>query len=387
METVVPLSTILPTENLAVVLDHPSTTPILSSTNPYPITVLPSQIAWYSEESPSSSSSSSLTTTDENINNHGPLSPEEIKLYETNGCLLVRNVFTPDELQRLQTYANEIQNWPRKDILNEPNAYTRHSETILITVPASSTPVDGTLIHTTGSSTLPNDANDSPLNSPSSSASSSSAVVRQRVICRVENFIPYHDSLAELVQTKVQPLVSQLFQEEAVLYKEKINYKLPGGGGYAPHYDGPSAAALNLASMFITAQIAIDDQTIETGCLYGVVPKASRTPPIMQEADKDGDPDITGRAGAIPPEIAATFPWQPLEAPAGSVLLFDHYFPHRSPPNRSTSIRRTGYFIYNAESEGDHHELYYYLMSEARRKYAMENYGSSNSSVISDHIS
>ena len=36
----------------------------------------------------------------------------------------------------------------------------------------------------------------------------------------------------------VQPVMcSDLFAEQAIIYKEKVNYKLPGGAGFAPHQD------------------------------------------------------------------------------------------------------------------------------------------------------
>ena len=35
----------------------------------------------------------------------------------------------------------------------------------------------------------------------------------------------------------MQGIVSQLFGEEAVLYKEKINFKLPSGEEFKPHQD------------------------------------------------------------------------------------------------------------------------------------------------------
>src|SRR5580765_4240120 len=48
-------------------------------------------------------------------------------------------------------------------------------------------------------------------------------------LCRTENFVPFHRELRALLQHG--PMVdaaSQLLGQGAVLYKEKINYKLPG---------------------------------------------------------------------------------------------------------------------------------------------------------------
>eukprot|EP01035_Chromulina_nebulosa_P020292 gene20292-26340_t len=61
-------------------------------------------------------------------------------------------------------------------------------------------------------------------------------------------------------------VVSQLFNDHAVLFKEKINFKLPGGAGFAAHQDTP--AYINMGTSHITAMIAIDPCTIANGCLY-----------------------------------------------------------------------------------------------------------------------
>ncbi len=60
-------------------------------------------------------------------------------------------------------------------------------------------------------------------------------------LCRSENLIPFHDGLrAFLTAGPMLETATALLGEPAVLYKEKINYKLPGGAGYAPHQDAPA---------------------------------------------------------------------------------------------------------------------------------------------------
>ena len=57
---------------------------------------------------------------------------------------------------------------------------------------------------------------------------------------------------------------SALLGEPAVLYKEKVNYKLPGGAGYAPHQDAP---AYPFVAKHVSCLVAIDDAGIDNGCL------------------------------------------------------------------------------------------------------------------------
>jgi hypothetical protein len=130
---------------------------------------------------------------------------------------------------------------------------------------------------------------------------------------------------------------------------------------------------VGLATSFITAQVAIDDQTAENGCILGVIPKhlcpvELATTVISHKAG--GDPDLDGRAGAIRPEVASSLPWQYLPCEAGSLFLFNHWFPHYSEGNKSAATRRTAYFLYNAASEGDLHECYARLMCDTRARFA-----------------
>ena len=60
--------------------------------------------------------------------------------------------------------------------------------------------------------------------------------------------------------------VSELFGEPAVLFKDKINFKLPGGDGFAAHQDAQAGWDV-YAPLHITAMIAIDATTAENGSL------------------------------------------------------------------------------------------------------------------------
>lgn len=53
-----------------------------------------------------------------------------------------------------------------------------------------------------------------------------------RQLCRTENFTPYHEGVLQLVLSeKLIGVLETLIKEPVVIFKEKINYKLPGGGG------------------------------------------------------------------------------------------------------------------------------------------------------------
>ena len=48
------------------------------------------------------------------------------------------------------------------------------------------------------------------------------------------------------------------------LYKEKLNWKYPGGAGYAAHQDAPAYAQI---SQHCTCLLSVDASTVHNGCL------------------------------------------------------------------------------------------------------------------------
>ncbi len=84
-------------------------------------------------------------------------------------------------------------------------------------------------------------------------------------LCRSEHFLEAHAGLRELLSTgPVVEVAGVLLGEPAVLYKEKVNYKLPGGAGYSPHQDAP---AYPMIDRHVSAMIAVDDADDENGGL------------------------------------------------------------------------------------------------------------------------
>ncbi|BAN04362.1 putative oxygenase [Ilumatobacter coccineus YM16-304] len=163
-------------------------------------------------------------------------------------------------------------------------------------------------------------------------------------LARTEHFATVHPELGALIlDGPISRAGEQLLGEPVVLYKEKINHKLPGGAGFAPHQD---AAAYRFVGTHLTCMVAIDDATIDNGCLDVV---AGCHHELIVD---DGD-------GCLPPSAERALTWQPVEMRAGDVLWFHSRTPHRSGPNTSTSSRRALFLTYNAAADGDLRSAYY----------------------------
>ena len=168
-----------------------------------------------------------------------------------------------------------------------------------------------------------------------------------RLLCRVEAFLPYHDGMRTLLlRPDLMACLAELFGEPAVLFKEKINFKLPGGAGFAAHQDAPAFTSFG-QTWHVTAMLSIDAATPENGCLE-IVDGFARQETLDQADD-----------GTLAPAVVDRLVWRPLATDPGDVVLFDSYVPHRSGPNRTAAPRRAVYVTYNPASQGDHGAAYY----------------------------
>ncbi|KAH7400303.1 hypothetical protein BKA64DRAFT_622965 [Cadophora sp. MPI-SDFR-AT-0126] len=168
----------------------------------------------------------------------------------------------------------------------------------------------------------------------------------ERVLCRTENFANTHQGFGALLRgTKLLGILKQLNGDEMLLFKEKINFKLAGSGGFQPHVDrtgyGDFKQLQHLAIL-----IAADDATSLNGCLEIVEGSHKMDVPI-------------GSDNCITPEWVAAQKWVHVEMKAGEMMIFGSSLAHRSGPNASTKDRRALYATYNSKSEGNLHDAYY----------------------------
>lgn len=166
-----------------------------------------------------------------------------------------------------------------------------------------------------------------------------------RVLSRIENFCPFHDAMnALLTGARVMAALEQLFGEPAVLFKDKINFKMPGSAGFEPHQD-VQAGWDRYADVHISMLVSIDAATPRNGCLEIATG--------WHDKGLIGDP-WTPLGDAVPPHAYRCCPTE-----IGDVVFFDSFVPHRSAPNATDAPRRVLYMTYNRQSAGDQRARYY----------------------------
>lgn len=231
------------------------------------------------------------------MNNHRVLTEEQVAQFDRDGYLLVRGMYSPDEVAQISDWTDQVAGSP--EVAGRDWKYFEKSR-----------------------------EDDS------------------RILCRIENFVPFHEGFSALIlRRRMYQAVCELFGEQAVLFKDKINFKLPGGDGFKEHQD-VQAGWDDYADLHITAMIAIDETNQENGSLE-MIPGLHRQG-ILGEKWAPLTDDDTGHAEYVP-----------VHCQPGDAVFFDSYAPHRSAPNRTAHARRVLYITYNRLSDGDSRAQYY----------------------------
>ena len=222
------------------------------------------------------------------------LSPEQIEEFKQTGFLVVRNLYDAETMKKITEWTDEVTNYPEV-----PGKYMMYFE-------------------------------------------ESQLEPGKRILSRMEDIEPFHEGFSELfTHGEIQQITSQLFGDEAVLFKDKINFKMPGGDGFKAHQDVQAGWA-RYGKLHITALVSIDPSTAENGCLEMA---SGHNKELIGEQWKPLDEDALD--------------YVPVSTNPGDAVFFDSYAPHRSGPNLTNEQRRVLYVTYNALADGDQRRQYY----------------------------
>lgn len=168
----------------------------------------------------------------------------------------------------------------------------------------------------------------------------------RRVLSRIEKFADEPGPLHDLIFRRgLGELTGQLLGAPAVLFKEKINFKVPGGQGFAPHQDIQPGWD-DYAPYFISVLVTIDPSTVANGCLE-----------LASGHHKRGW--IGERLKPLTPEQLRGVVFEKFPTAPGDVVFFDCFTPHQSAPNLTDRARRNLYLTFNRADQGDFRARYF----------------------------
>jgi ectoine hydroxylase-related dioxygenase (phytanoyl-CoA dioxygenase family) len=249
---------------------------------------------------------------------------EHRRFFKENGYLWIKNFFSREQVTLLKTWCDEI-NDASQNILSLIN---KNIPGTLIIVPEAKDPLQ---------------------------------------VCRAEDCLSFYPDLNHMISGTLTAYIGHLMGEPYVLFKDKINFKWPGGGAFLPHQDFPAYEFLGPRE-HITGMVCIDPATIDNGCL-NVAKKWSET--FADDGDFDPEQLQKGRVtlpyvigtsahGSIEPKYSDKLEWQALETSAGDLVIFNSFVPHYSETNNTNKPRRAMFLTHNRLMEGDHRRAYYH---------------------------
>jgi hypothetical protein len=250
----------------------------------------------------------------------GMLDDEQLRRYAEDGYLILRQVFSPDEIAALEHEASALA-W-RTDLIDKDNIRCRWKDHV-----------------GTGE-------------------------------CTFECFDPVIDlapvSARLAYDERILGPLSSIYGSPARLFKDKLIFKPPGTLGYNLHQD--FIAWANFPETFITVLIAIDPASDDNG--------ATEVFPGFHRAGYLSPRD--GMYHDLPLAAVDETRGVRLDLGVGDVALFGCFTPHRSAPNRTDRWRRQLYLSYNADHDGGDRREAHYREFHAWLKERYAEYGKTN---------
>ena len=230
------------------------------------------------------------------------LSPSQKRAYDEQGFVILRRLFTAEEIARAAAEAEGLLD--RGDLISTGNLRCRFQANV------------------------------------------------QTGECQFETFDPVIDiapvcgGLA--TDGRLLGVLAALYGEEACLFKDKLIFKPPGVKGYGLHQDWIGWP--NFPRSFLTVLVPLDASDRDNGSTE-VFPGYHHHGPLSP-AD--------GQYHELPAEAVDECLVVPLELQPGDVAIFGGFTPHRSAPNRSSRWRRQLFFSYNKRSDGGEQRRQHY---------------------------
>lgn len=232
-----------------------------------------------------------------------------LNYFKNNGFVVLRNFFNNNEKNMIINATNKLYNLP--DIKN--SSYGKYYENLY------------------------NDNNEI-----------------KRTLSRIEKIYTEDKDLKGLIDNKILPTLNEFEGKNMTLFKDKLNWKLPGGGEFRPHQDFEAWTDFP-PKYYVSCALFADNCTNENGCLEfaaGGLHKKGILP--YDKNDK-----------CIEPELVKLYEWITIPATQNDMLIFDAFVPHRSSKNLSDKRRGVYYFTFNEEKYGNFYDDYYRIKRKA----------------------
>ena len=195
---------------------------------------------------------------------------------------------------------------------------------------------------------------------------------------RIEKITDYSKEAKKIIYSKeILNFINFLNNKKNVIFKDKLNFKYPGGEGYLPHIDGhfywkkKDSKLQNgwklYANTFTNFVIPLEKSNIDNGCLY--VSNKNNTKILGNNWKKITD-NLIKNTPNIKKKYLNKFKFKPAVLDQGDILFFDWKCAHKSKKNYSNKSRMIFYATFCSNEK---------KIRNVRNKYYLDKLTSKNS--------
>tara|TARA_B100001057_G_scaffold77424_1_gene72295 strand:- start:42 stop:779 length:738 start_codon:yes stop_codon:yes gene_type:complete len=176
---------------------------------------------------------------------------------------------------------------------------------------------------------------------------------------RIEKIYNKSTDLSKL-NKDILTLLNKFFGEKYAIFKDKVNIKVPGGDGFAPHYDGVfyfkrgkrrMRGWYEYSDVFVNCLIALDQRSKNNG--YIEIAKENNIP--FEKLIKN----MNSKTRQMKKSVLKTAVFKKLPLNIGDITLFSSKCLHKSKKNSSNRSRSLLYYTYNPSKYGNNYFKYY----------------------------
>ena len=176
---------------------------------------------------------------------------------------------------------------------------------------------------------------------------------------RIEKITNYNKNIKDIAKSeKIKKILKLLTNGKQTLFKDKLNFKLPKGDGFLPHFDGHfywrdkdnklQKGWKKYSNQFTNIAVPLENSNIKNGCLY-IAPK--------KDTDRLGlnwksiTQSLITNTPNIKKKDLKKFNFLPFDVKEGDVIIFNWLCAHYSPKNKSNKSRMLIYLTYCSNSK------------------------------------
>ena len=171
---------------------------------------------------------------------------------------------------------------------------------------------------------------------------------KKGIIRRSENIYDKSKSLRKL-NNIIKKKIYQFFKRKLVIFKDKCNFKPPGGAGFTAHYDGifyfknknniKKKGWYEYSNYFMNVLIALDNCNKRNGSIE-ISPHHNQSfEELFLNTKMNGSPELKKK-------IEKKLKFKYLNLKPGDILFFSNKCPHKSKKNLSKTSRMILYYTY-----------------------------------------